>query len=124
MSRSSWVLKGSRDATTPNPSGKGEETTALSSGYRKERSWGRKRPLCAVQSGGRELLFQDTVLCPGPHPGSGSLVLGDGAGSLPCLIRTQDAQQWRLLGTGVISPNHKAILRPLEPMSPSKFPES
>lgn len=52
-----------------------EETAAHSSGYRKERSWGRKRPLCAVQSGGRELLSQDTQLCPGPHPGSGSLVL-------------------------------------------------
>lgn len=96
MDRGSWVLRGSRDATTSSPSEKGEEATACGSDYRKERSWGRKQPLCAVQSGGRELLFQDTVLYPGPHPGSGSLVLGDGAGSLPCLIRTQDAQQWRL----------------------------
>lgn len=79
-----------------------EETAAHSSGYRKERSWGRKRPLCAVQSGGRELLSQDTLLCPGPHPGSGSLVLEVGLALLSCLIRIQDIQQWALLRAGQV----------------------
>lgn len=80
------LLQGRGDATHPRPLGRGGGDSCiqlrLQKGHRGESSH-----CVPLESGGREPLSQDTVLCPGPRPVSRSPVLaggeGVGTGSLP-----------------------------------------
>lgn len=124
-----WVLlKGRGDATHPRPLGRGGGDSCTQLKLWKGHG-GESSHCVPPESGGRELLSQDTVLCPGPPPQSQESLCWVGEQGLAIFLA------WECLGSPEVGPpgegqawgneslsNQKAISGPSPQGLPSKFP--